>query len=150
MRMTTFPVSGGCLCGSVRYTVHGPANCVVHCHCSECRRSYASLVGTAATIEKKQVKIDQGEENLATYDAQPGVQRQFCRTCGCSLFYFADNLPGIVFYYPTTLDGGVHPGHPEEAEHHIFVESRVDWEAFEDKLPRHAQGVGLEALIQGE
>jgi len=28
--MTNFPISGGCLCGSIRYTVNGPADCVVH------------------------------------------------------------------------------------------------------------------------
>ena len=144
--MTDFPVSGGCICGSVRYTVKGPANCVVHCHCSQCRRSYASLVGTSATIEQKQVKINEGEENLNTCEILPGVRRQFCRTCGCSLFYYDNKFPTIMFYYPSTLDDGAHPGHPEGAEHHVFVESKVDWEAFEDNLPRHAEGVGIEAL----
>jgi len=144
--MTNFPVSGGCICGSVRFTVNGPAICVVHCHCSMCRRSYASLVGTGATIEQKQVKIDQGKENLETYESPPGVRRQFCRACGCSLFYFDDRLPEMLYYFPATLDGGVHPGHPDGAEHHVFVESKADWEAFEDNLPRHSEGVGMAAL----
>ena len=144
--MTTFPVFGGCICGSVRYTVNGPAHCVVHCHCSMCRRSYASLVGTGATIEQKQVKLDKGEEKLETYEAPPGIRRQFCRKCGCSLFYFDDSLPEMLYYFPATLDGGVHPGHPDGAEYHVFVESKADWEAFEDNLPRHSEGVGAAAL----
>ena len=144
--MTIFPVSGGCVCGSVRFTVNGPAICVVHCHCSMCRRSYASLVGTGATIEQKQVKLDQGKKNLATYESPPGVRRQFCRTCGCSLFYFDDSLPEMLYYFPATLDDGVHPGHADGAEHHVFVESKAEWEAFKDNLPRHPEGVGLAAL----
>ena len=144
--MTIFPVSGGCICGSVRFTINAPAICVVHCHCSMCRRSYASLVGTGATIEQSQVKLDQGSENLATYESPPGVRRQFCSTCGCSVFYFDDSLAEILYYFPATLDGGVHPGHPDGAEHHVFVESKADWEAFEDNLPRHSQGVGMAAL----
>ncbi|MCH8105979.1 MAG: GFA family protein [Proteobacteria bacterium] len=148
--MTTFPISGGCICGSVRYTVKGPANCVVHCHCSQCRHGFASLVVTGATIDLNQMKIDKGEENLTTCTIPSGVRRQFCRTCGCSLFYFDDKFPEVMFYYPATLDGGMHPGHAKEAEHHVFVESKADWEAFEDNLPRHAKGVGIAALGKSE
>ena len=134
--MTDFPVSGGCICGNVRYTVNGPANCVVHCHCSQCRRSYASLVGTGATIDLKQVTIDKGEENLTTCETLPGVRRQFCRTCGCSLFYYDEDAPEIMFYYPATLDGGVHPGHPEGKEFHIHTASKTNWEVIDGALPK--------------
>ncbi len=144
--MPKFPISGECLCGKVQYTVNGPATCVVHCHCSMCRRSYASLVGTGATIEKKKVEIVKGKEFLTTFEAPPGVRRQFCRDCGCSILYFDDRLPEMVFYFPATLDGGSHPGHPEGSEHHVFVDSKADWEKFEDNLPRHAEGVGTAAL----
>ena len=148
--MTDFPVSGGCICGTVRYTVKGPANCVVHCHCSQCRRSYASLVGTAATIEQKQVKIDKGEDNLTTYEMPPRVRRQFCRTCGCSLFYFDSKWPEVMFYYPSTLDGGVHPGQSEGQEHHVHVGSKAIWEDFEDDLPRHASKIDHATLVKRE
>ena len=142
--MTTFPVSGGCLCGSVRYTVSEPANCVVHCHCSLCRRSYGSLVGTGAIVERKYMKIEKGETNLTTYATPPEIQRRFCRTCGCSLFYYLDELPEKIFYYPATLDGGVHPGHPEGAEHHIHVGSKVTWEHFEDALPNYIEDMEID------
>jgi len=39
IKMTKFPIHGGCLCGGVRYRIDGPAEWIVHCHCSECRRS---------------------------------------------------------------------------------------------------------------
>ncbi len=145
--MPTFPVSGGCLCGSVRYTVSGPALCVVHCHSSICRRIHASLVATGATIERENLSIDKGEANLTTFE-DLGVRRQFCRTCGSSLFYFADDLQGMMFYYPSRLDGGVHPGRPEGAEHHVHVGSKADWECFEDNLSRHKEGVGQATLMK--
>jgi hypothetical protein len=135
--MTDFPISGGCICGSVRYTVNGPPNCIVHCHCSQCRKSYASLVGTAATVAHDQVRIDKGEQNLATYVMPPRVRRQFCKSCGCTLFYFDDNYPEVTYYYPATLDDGAHPGHSAGSEHHVFVGSKVAWENFQDDLPRH-------------
>lgn len=139
--MTRFPIFGGCICESVRYKVTAPARCVVHCHCSQCRRSYASLVGTGATIEKGKFEITRGEENLTSFEFPAGVRRQFCGKCGCSILYYDSTLPDTVFYFPSTLDGGMHPGHPAENEHHVHVESRVSWENFEDGLPRHAEGL---------
>lgn len=38
MAESTFPLMGGCLCGSVPYIVPGPAESVEHCLCSMCRR----------------------------------------------------------------------------------------------------------------
>jgi hypothetical protein len=146
--MTKFPISGGCLCGNVRYSVSGPAHCVIHCHCSMCRRSYASLVGTGASIEQKYVNIDKGAGYLTTHEDSPGVSRQFCSKCGCSLFFFADSLKHMVVYFPATLDGGVHPGHPEGGEHHSFVGSKVSWEKFKDNLPRHQESIGIAALVK--
>jgi len=144
--MTSFPIFGGCICNRVRYKIKGPTRCVVHCHCSHCRRSYASLVGTGGTIEKSQIELIKGGENLTTYEFSPEVRRQFCKNCGCSILYYDDRVPEMVFYFPSTLDYGIHPGHPEGNEHHVFMDSKASWEQFEDSLPKHADGVGNAAL----
>jgi hypothetical protein len=135
--MNTFSVSGGCLCGSVRYTVNKAAKCVIHCHCSRCRKGHASLTTSCAIVNCGDLTIDQGSDNLITFTQQPEVQRKFCRTCGCSLLYYEDELPDKVFYYPATLDEGIHPGHPKGSEHHIYVDSKAEWELFETSLPWH-------------
>ena len=138
--VTSFPIFGGCICEGVKYKVKGAPRRVVHCHCSQCRRSYASLVGTGATIEHEQIEIVNGKENLTTYEFSPTVRRQFCKICGCSILYYDDSFPEVVFYYPATLDDGKHPGHQAGTEHHVFTDSRASWEAFNDDLPRHAEG----------
>lgn len=144
--MKSFPIFGGCICEGVRYKVKGPTRNVFHCHCSQCRRSYASLVGTGATIEKDQIEIISGKGNLTTYEFSPEVRRQFCKRCGCSILYYDDRLPEMVFYFPSTLDKGTHPGHPEGNEHHVFMDSKASWEDFKDNLPKYAEGVGNAAL----
>ena len=144
--MTDFPIFGGCICEGVRYKVKGPTRCVVHCHCSQCRRSYASLVGTGATIESDQIEIIKGKDHLTTYEFSSEVRRQFCKNCGCSILYYDNRFPEIVFYFPSTLDDGVHPGHPEDNEHHVHINSKAAWENFEDNLPRHPDNVGKEVL----
>ena len=144
--MTSFPIFGGCICEKVRYKVNGPTLSVVHCHCSQCRRSYASLVGTGATIEIDQIEIIKGKDHLTTYEFSSDVRRQFCKKCGCSILYSDNRFPEIVFYFPSTLDDGIHPGHPEDNEHHVHINSKAPWENFEDNLPRHPNNVGKEVL----
>ena len=79
--MTDFPISGGCQCGAVRYTVHGPPSEVAHCHCSMCRKTNGSLFWTGATVAAKHLTIE-GEANLTSYQSSPNLVRQFCETCG--------------------------------------------------------------------
>jgi hypothetical protein len=45
------PIRGtdGCLCGAVRYKVHGPLRDVVACHCSQCRRTSGHFAAFTAT-----------------------------------------------------------------------------------------------------
>ena len=145
--MTSFPISGGCLCGQVRYTVSGPAHCVLHCHCSQCRLSHASLTGTSATIDRDHFTLDEGEENLTAFEHPPGNVHQFCSRCGSSLYYLCDELPEILFYFPATLDDGAHPGHAEGTENHIHVASKARWESLQSYLPKHDQGVDRSVLM---
>jgi hypothetical protein len=63
------------------------------------------------------------------------------------VFYFDDKFPEVMFYYPATLDGGMHPGHAKEAEHHVHVGSKANWESFEDSLPRHDEGLDQAVLM---
>ena len=46
------PITGGCLCGGVRYTVTGPLRDIVACHCEQCRRSSGHFVAATACRQK--------------------------------------------------------------------------------------------------
>ena len=136
--MAHFPLHGGCHCGAVRYTISGPARSVQHCHCSRCRKLYASLCATGAVIERSKVAIT-GAENLTTYRSSASFPDQFCKVCGCRLFSYEDSAPDIMYFAPATLDGGAHPGHPEGTESHIHMDSKAAWERVEESLPRFEQ-----------
>lgn len=133
---TKFPISGGCLCGAVRYTVLAPARSVEHCHCSICRRVHGALACTGAVVTRDELRIDQGRDNLSSYESSPGGHRKFCRTCGSPMFFEVDGFSGEAYFMPATLDGGVHPGHPPDSECHIYVESKAEWETITDDLPQ--------------
>ncbi len=137
------PVSGGCLCGAVRYTLHKPAVFTNHCHCSMCRRTQGAVFGTWSKVSSEGLTFDKGEDELAVYRSSVPVRRRFCRTCGSQLFYQHDGDPGMIWFTPATLDGGAHPGHAQDKEKHICVESKVIWREITDGLPQH-RGFELE------
>ena len=51
---TTEPVTltGGCLCGAVRYEAGWPPNWSAHCHCRDCQRASGAAFATYAGIRQ--------------------------------------------------------------------------------------------------
>lgn len=145
--MTKFPIEGGCHCRAVRYTLLAPALSVQHCHCSRCRKVYGNLAAQGAVIKRSQIKIE-GESSLATYRSSPSFAGQFCRICGCHLFSYEDSETALMYLAPATLDGGVHPGHPDGTETHIHVGSKAEWERISDGLPQY-EAASPDEIITG-
>jgi hypothetical protein len=42
-----------------------------------------------------------------------------------------------MYFFPSTLDGGVHPGHPVGTESHIYVGSKAEWDSICGNLPQY-------------
>jgi len=83
-----------------------------HCHCSMCRRCTARC-SRLTHGAPQQLVIEQGADNLSSFDSSAEVHRHFCRTCGCQLLLDDDRWPDLRWYTPGTCDG--HPGHPPQA-----------------------------------
>jgi hypothetical protein len=78
-------VTGGCLCGQVRYEVRGKLRDVITCHCLQCRRTSGHYV--AATACRRPAFAIVKDETLKWYVAVPGFRRGFCSECGSNLFF---------------------------------------------------------------
>ena len=79
-------------------------------------------------------------QNPKVFDSNPGVQRFFCAKCGTPIAYRADQFPGEIHFYTSSLEdtSGFEPlGHVNHAE-------RVSWHKIADSLPRwpHFAGSG--------
>lgn len=77
-------VTGGCLCGAVRYVMTGPLRPVSICHCAMCRRSTSSLGAYTACAPEA---IALTETKLRWYRSSPIARRGFCGRCGSQLFW---------------------------------------------------------------
>ncbi len=128
-------LAGGCHCGAVRYAVEPRARQIQHCHCSICRRTQGAVFATYAAVAREALVVEQGQRALASFASSSAVRRRFCRYCGCNLLLEDDRTPDVIWYTPATLDHG-YPGHAEEDEHHVFLDSRVRW--FRLKEPKAA------------
>lgn len=71
-------VSGGCLCGKVRFSVKGQPYRVGICHCLDCRKHHGALFHASAIFPATAVCIS---GDTSQYEG-----RHFCPDCGSSVF----------------------------------------------------------------
>ncbi len=127
-------LSGGCLCGQIRYRIDGPLRLVTHCHCSRCRRACGSAFVTWLTVRAEYFSLTQGEP-IRRPSTDHGW-RGFCPTCGSPLTSGSSHYPKYVEVTAGTLDD---PG-AVEPERHVYWPDRLPWVRFDDGLPRHIEG----------
>ncbi len=88
-------LSGGCLCGNVKYEISGDLFMAAYCHCSMRRKAHGSAFRPRSLVWSKDFRWVQGNEAIGDYSSSPGVHRTFCRNCGSPLIAFSDQYPTI-------------------------------------------------------
>ncbi len=101
------PMTGGCLCGAIRYEVSAPIEKVVACHCTSCRRISGAGSSHNAIIPSAAVKFVSGTpKRYQDTSAASGnlLFRHFCEKCGSSLYSQREKNPEMVVLKVGTLD----------------------------------------------
>lgn len=87
-------LTGGCLCGAVRFEVTGAPEFSCLCHCPSCRKAAgAPLVGWVMFAVPG---LHCDRTSVADFASSEGARRSFCSKCGTSLFFEADYMPGLI------------------------------------------------------
>ncbi len=71
-------VTGGCLCGAVRFAASGAPYRVGVCHCLDCRKHHGALFHASAIFPESAVAV--------TGETRAYAGRHFCPACGASVF----------------------------------------------------------------
>ena len=129
------PITGGCLCGAVRYEASEPptGEFGTICHCRMCQK--ASGNGFAVTVDFKidAFRFTRGEVHM--YKSSNVGQRGFCANCGSPLVMLYTSFPGTIWINVGTLDD------PNVARDfltfHSGIESEIPWLTIHDDLPRN-------------
>ena len=82
-------ITGGCLCGRVRYRVSGPFDRFHLCHCSQCRRSTGSAHAANIFTLPERLEWLAGENLIKRYtpDEPDVISKCFCTHCGSLVPY---------------------------------------------------------------
>ena len=131
MPTTGADLTGGCLCGAVRYRLASAPFDAGWCHCRTCQLNSGSPAMAFASVPVADYVVEKGE--VATVKSSDFGHRGFCANCGTPLYMRVDHQPDTVDFSLATLDDpeATRPGY------HIFYGSRVSWAEPADDLPRH-------------
>jgi hypothetical protein len=84
--VSQLPLTGGCLCGAVRFEVTEPPLGAGYCHCTRCQRRTGTAASIQAQVAPGSVRIRSGEELLRAFQPADGFAKVFCSVCGSSLW----------------------------------------------------------------
>jgi hypothetical protein len=132
--MADLPLTGGCLCGGVRFRVDAPLVVATYCHCTRCQRRTGTAASAQARIQPGSLTVTQGEELIRTYAPPDGFPKLFCGACGSALWSRSPDDPGIMSVRLGAFDGdpGIRPSLRQ------FVAYAASWEDIpDDGLPRY-------------
>ena len=125
-------ITGGCLCGEVRYEITAPALSSGYCHCRICQKFSGSTMSAYTAFPAASVRFTGAEPKYFT--SSPIARRGFCAVCGSSLVYHMTrpHEAAHLVIFTTSLDN---PQDYAPAAHN-GMESRVSWFEILDDLPR--------------
>ena len=131
--MIELPLTGGCLCGGVRFEVTEALRDAGYCHCTRCQRRTGTASSVSGGVVPGSLHLLSGEELLTDYRPPDGFVKVFCGACGSALWSRHRENPDVIAIRLGVFDGdpGVRPSWRQ------FVADAVPWEPLpDDGLPR--------------
>ena len=125
-------ISGGCLCGAVRYSATEKPIVTRACWCQLCQTLAAGNATINLAFPRNSVTIT-GALTDFTGTAESGNQmhRRFCPTCGVHLFSEAEERPAILVVRAGTLDDATQV----KIDGIIWTSEAPDWAHLNPDLP---------------
>ena len=98
-------ISGGCLCGKVRYRADADPAFIGVCHCRNCQKSSGSAFSIVVGVPQPGFTV-QGQLKTFNDKGESGktVYRRFCPSCGSSMLSEIEVMPGMIILKAGTLD----------------------------------------------
>lgn len=126
-------LTGGCMCGAVRYDLmSAPFDCG-WCHCRTCQLTSGSPAMVFASVPEGDLVWTKGADKVKYVRSSSFGHRTFCGECGTPFLMKVDHQPETLDFSVATLDepNAIAPGF------HIFWGNKISWLELADHLPRH-------------
>jgi hypothetical protein len=133
--MTT--LTGGCLCGHVRYRADTEPLWLCHCHCSMCRKHTGSPIATYVGFPAGAVTWLAAKPTR--YRSSKDVERSFCPACGSTIGFHRVHETSLVvgsLDAPEALPiANLWTGHVWFQEHIPWFDTADDWLRYSEFPP---------------
>lgn len=132
--MTT-PLTGGCLCGAIRYTVSAPVEKLIACHCTDCQHASGTGASINALLPSSALAVTKGSTKVFSKPADSGnvLNRHFCADCGSPVYSQRANAPEFLVLKVGGLDS--HEG--LRVAMNIWTRSRRPWTLMDTSIECH-------------
>ena len=127
-------ISGGCMCGSFRYTSVATPAFGLQCYCRNCQRITGTGHSSQFALLHKEVTMTGATSKYETKaDSGNTVTVTFCSICGNPLYNTTNGYPQFAFFHAATLDD---PSKfkPQSVE---WVSCRQPWDLIDASLQRN-------------
>ena len=134
--MADLPLTGGCLCGGVRFEVTEPPVVASYCHCTRCQRRTGTAAAVSARIVPGSLRVVSGEELVRAWVPDDGFAKEFCSACGSALWSRNPAHPEMISVRMGAFDAdpGIRPSYRQ------FVAYAAPWEPIpDDGLERYPE-----------
>jgi len=129
-------ITGGCLCGAVRYTAEADAVSATVCHCTDCQKFTGSAFAALVLVPKEALSVTGAWKTFTSLGGSgKPILRHFCPECGSSLAEEPGTRPDMVILCAGTFDdpAAVKPGRE------IFRDDALGWIHIKGDIPRFAK-----------
>lgn len=127
LKMPSFPLLGGCPCGTIRYEIAAMPLALYVCHCTDCQRRTGSAFALNMPVWRKDVRL-MGEPKRWRSKSPSGAMTTtvFCGNCGGRIHGEREGRSDIIVLRAGTLDdtSWLRPAA------HNYVKSAQPWEVF--------------------
>ena len=128
-------ITGGCLCGKVRYEVLDSFAQFHLCHCQQCRKITGSSHASNLFTAPGNMTIVDGEQYINHYvDPERDFSKSFCSACGSGLPHHSRSSDYLVI--PA---GSLDAGPSMSPQDNIFWSERAPWYEAGHEARRHDQ-----------
>src|SRR5687767_9414707 len=106
IKRPSFPLTGGCQCGAIRYEIATMPIAVFACHCTDCQRRSGSAFALNMPVRAAALRIVKGSPKGGHTTTPSGVAGRtwFCGDCGVRIYGERDTLEGRSIVRAGTLD----------------------------------------------
>lgn len=93
----TQKLTGGCLCGAVRYAVAKDFKGFVLCHCKQCQKLTGSAFASNISSEPGNIEWLAGADSVSAYEHPTReFSKAFCRQCGSALPFVNKSKTSLI------------------------------------------------------